>query len=145
MNILLCLVLLSFKNNVFSSISCTHELRKIRLTEREKKRQIWDSETRWQEKGKIPRCKTPSKMRLASKVSRSGQNFPSSTFFKVSCYTLQPQETFHSEYLLGLVYNHLGRPAKQPQKEGGTPICGLYRYVSPNRICSLPLRLWNRV
>ena len=36
MNILLCLVLLSFKNNLLSSISCAHELRKIRLKERKK-------------------------------------------------------------------------------------------------------------
>ena len=31
----------------------------------------------------------------------------------------------HSEYLLGLVYNHFGRPAKQSHERGGTSICGL--------------------
>ena len=78
-------------------------------------------------------------MRLAPEVSRSGQNFPRPRFFKVPFYTLQSQETFHSEHLLGLVYNHFGRPAKQSQERGGTSICGLYRSVSPNRICFLLL------
>ena len=76
-------------------------------------------------KCKIPRCKTHSKLTLASEVSRSHQNFPILKFFKIPFYTLQPQEKFHSEYLLGLVYNHFGRPAKQSHERGGTSICGL--------------------
>lgn len=83
---------------------------------------LWDPLAK---KCKIPRCKTHSKMRLASEVSRSHQNFLRLKFFKILFYTLQPQETFHSEYLLGPVYNHFGRPAKQSQERGGTSVCGL--------------------
>ena len=100
---------------------------------------LWDQLAK---KCTIPRCKTHSKRKLASEVSRSGQNFPLPMFFKVPFYTLQSQETFHSEFLLRPVDNHVGRHAKQPQERGGTPICGLYRYVSPNRIWFLSLRLW---
>ena len=43
--------------------------------------------------------------------------FSETQIFKVPFYTLQPQETFQSEYLLGLVYDHFGRTAKQPPGE----------------------------
>lgn len=96
-------------------------------------------------KCKIPRCKTHSKLTLASEVSRSHQNFPILKFFKIPFYTLQPQEKSTQNISWDLFITILGDLQNNPTREVVLPYVAFRMSVSPNMICFLPLWLWNRV
>ena len=72
------------------------------------------------------------KMKLASEVSRSGQNFPLPMFSRYHSIPFSLRKHSTQNISWDLFMTILGELQNNPQERGGTSICGLYR-------------LWNRV